>query len=97
MQADTLTDGKSVSSRKRWDGEHSHVLRHTHLTCARINHPAKTSIRAADSGARCDRPMKEWELDEAMHIMDADGSGQVDYEECVPFPQMNLVRSVGQV
>jgi hypothetical protein len=27
------------------------------------------------------RPMKEWELDEAMHVMDADGSGQVDYEE----------------
>ena len=27
------------------------------------------------------RPMKEWELDEAMHAMDADGSGQVDYEE----------------
>lgn len=27
------------------------------------------------------RPMKEWELDEAMHIMDADGSGSVDYEE----------------
>ena len=26
-------------------------------------------------------PMKEWELDEAMHIMDADGSGEVDYEE----------------
>ena len=26
-------------------------------------------------------PMKEWELDEAMHIMDADGSGEVDFEE----------------
>lgn len=27
------------------------------------------------------RPLKEWELDNAMHIMDADGSGFIDFDE----------------
>ena len=27
------------------------------------------------------RPLKEWELDSAMHIMDKDGSGYIDFEE----------------
>ena len=36
-----------------------------------------------------DRPMKEWELDNAMHVMDADGNGAVDFDEFAAWWEKN--------